>query len=133
MNFVKCPCCAGHETISAEAAAELAMMIFNRLDGFGEGPVVTELNNIRNTILNMQERETIRPEEVLPLCPTPQKRKYSNFAHVKPFAAKWRQHPYRCECGYWHLSKQTPDEHAAKINSPAADANEFPAIDPLLT
>lgn len=58
MNFVKCPCCAGHETISAEAAAELAMMIFNRLDGFGESPVVTELNNIRNAILNMAERRS---------------------------------------------------------------------------
>lgn len=33
------------------------MMIYNRLDGFGEGPVVTELNNIRNAILNQQERE----------------------------------------------------------------------------
>lgn len=55
-EFVKCPCCSGHESISAEAAAALATIIEHRLNGSGESPVTTELWNIRNMILNTQER-----------------------------------------------------------------------------
>jgi hypothetical protein len=54
--FVKCPCCAGHEAISAEAAEALATIIKHRLTGCGESPVTTELWNIYNTIVNDQER-----------------------------------------------------------------------------
>jgi hypothetical protein len=55
-DFVKCPCCAGHESISADAAAALAILIEHRLKGCGESPLKTELWNIRNAILNTQER-----------------------------------------------------------------------------
>jgi hypothetical protein len=55
--FVKCPCCSGHESISAGAAAALATIIKHRLTGYGESPVTTELWNIYNAIVNAQERE----------------------------------------------------------------------------
>jgi lysyl-tRNA synthetase class I len=90
-----------------------------------------ELENIRNVILNTQERET-QEEYVPPICPTPNKRKYSNREHALPFAAKWRQNAYECDCGFWHLSKQSGSEHKAKINSPPAAADEFDAVDPLM-
>lgn len=132
-NFVKCPFCAGHEFVSPDAADAIARMIVMGLKGSIESPLQTELFNIRNAILNMAERETIPPEEVLPLCPTPQKRKYSNFAHAAPDANKWHQHPYECKCGYWHLSKQSSDEHMAKISTHPANADEFESVvDPLL-
>jgi hypothetical protein len=57
MNFIKCPFCSGHEAISPEAARLIA-------DGIGivnddELPVFVqiELDNIRNTILNYEQRE----------------------------------------------------------------------------
>jgi hypothetical protein len=57
VEFVKCPCCAGHEAISAEAADRLAGMIYNSMSGWPEdSPLKCELMNIRNAILNTQER-----------------------------------------------------------------------------
>jgi hypothetical protein len=146
-NFVQCPFCAGHETISAEAADAIAVLIRGYVHYAEEdNPLTAELSNIRNAILNRRERVSCGVtghqtpgqcgncgNEMMPLCPTPQKRKYSNLTHAKPDAAQWRQHPYECACGYWHLSKQTSAEHATKINSAAADAEEFSDIDPLLT
>jgi hypothetical protein len=133
-EFIKCPFCSGHEAVSPEAAERIAGMIYNSMDGWPEdSPLATELWNIRNAILNTQEREQPREEYTPPLCPTPDKAKYGDAKHAAPNAAKYRQHPYQCECGYWHLSKQAPAAHLAKINSLAAGADEFEAIDPLLT
>ncbi len=56
ISFVKCPCCAGHEAISPEAAQEIAQLIIGWVDELDEGPVRTELENISNAILNRQER-----------------------------------------------------------------------------
>lgn len=131
-NFTRCPFCAGHESVSPEAASTIAELISR--SSYEYGPQVeAELLNIRNAILNQAERETTPPWEP-PLCPTPQKRKYSNLDHAHHDAVRWNQHPYECACTYWHLSKQTPTEHATKISGPAADADEFEAvtIDPLL-
>jgi len=142
-SFVKCPFCAGHEAVGPEAAAEIARMITTRIQFMPEGPLQCELENICNAILNTQERECphgcdSKDNCVIctpaPICPTPDKRKYSNREHALPFAVKWGQNPYACECGYWHLSKQKAAEHAAKINSPPAGPDEFDSeIDPLLT
>lgn len=130
LNFTRCPFCAGHESISPEAAKSIELMIYRWLEtNVVKDHLAGELENIRNAILNQQERTV---EEKLPLCPTPQKRKYSNLAHATPDANKWRQHPYKCECTYWHLSKQSPIEHTTKINTPAATSDEFEPIDPLL-
>lgn len=128
--FVKCPCCCGHEVISEGAALALALMI-GKAD-LGYTPVAAELENIRNSILNFRQHEQ-REEWKPPPCPTPAKRKYSNHAHALPYATKWSQHAYECECGYWHLSKQTPADHKAKVNAPPAGADEFDDVDPLLT
>ena len=131
LNFIRCPFCAGHESISAEAAKSIELMIHRWLEtNVVRDHLAAELENIRNAILNQQERAP--PEEKLPLCPTPQKRKYSNLEHAHHDAVRWNQHPYECVCTYVHLSKQTPTEHAAKINTPAASADEFEPIDPLL-
>lgn len=124
-NFVKCPCCSGHEAIGAETAAHLDLAIDVYLSGIADYGQAWygELQNIQNVIRNTQEREP-------PLCPTPQKRCYETRKAALPHAAKWHQHPYECACGSWHLSKQTPAQHAAKINSSPASPDEF--IDPLL-
>lgn len=136
MNFINCPLCSGGEKISPEAADRLAGMIYNSMQGWStDDPLYIELWNIRNTILNRAQREPWRDESAtFPICPTPAKRKYSNLAHIAPFAAKWRQHPYECECGYWHLSKQSSAQHRAKIEPSVASADEFDTIviDPLL-
>jgi hypothetical protein len=131
-NFIKCPFCSGHESLLEEAAGIIGQMIAQRLEADIQSDseaAQTALWNIRNVIENTAER---REEYVPPICPTPGKRKYSNKDHTKADAAKWRQHGYRCECGYWHLSKQSATEHTSKINSPPADADEFDAIDPLM-
>jgi hypothetical protein len=56
--FIKCPFCAGHEAISPEAADAIGEMIFGWLSitQHPESPIKTELMNIRNSILNHQER-----------------------------------------------------------------------------
>jgi hypothetical protein len=97
--------------------------------------VMAELMNVANNIRAHLERdrkstvsETYRPSQ----CPTPQKRCYDSRPAASNDALKWGQHPYKCECGYWHNSKQTPFQHASKVNSPGASADEFPAIDPML-
>lgn len=57
-NFVKCPCCAGHETISAEAAGSISKAIEYWLEYLmPNDSALTELQNIRNAILNQQERK----------------------------------------------------------------------------
>lgn len=57
ISFVKCPFCAGHESISAEAADVLQRMIDNWLSYNDMNlPRDIELSNIRNAIQNRQER-----------------------------------------------------------------------------
>lgn len=133
IDFITCPFCAGHETVSPEAADVIAALIEKYTRGSVVFELETELLNIRNAILNTAQRAQPVEEYEPPICPTPDKRKYSNLAHAQPDATKWHQHAYRCGCGYWHLTKQSATEHSAKINSPAASADEFEAIDPLLT
>jgi hypothetical protein len=57
-SFIKCPFCAGHEVVSAEAAEIIANQIDECVNLLEEMPVKTELHNIRNAILNHQERAT---------------------------------------------------------------------------
>ena len=106
--------------------------VANAIDAFLMLPwendeVRAELENTRNVLLNILER-TPEPEYKPPVCPTPQKRKYANDKHAAHDAKRWHMYPYPCECGYVHLSKQSPETHAAKINGPAADADEFPNL-----
>ena len=133
-NFIKCPFCSGHEAVSPVAAEHIGQLIASSLFGMApHDPRKAELENIRNTILSYQEREQQEdiPQEYI--CPTPAKAKYASREHASPNAAKYKQHSYLCECGYWHLSKQTGAQHHSKINSPAASADEFDAgIDPLM-
>ena len=130
-EFVKCPFCAGAELVTPEALEIIANQIDECVNLLDETPVKTELHNIRNAILNTQER-TSEPEYVPPICPTPDKRKYSNREHASHNAKRWNQHPNTCECGYVHLSKQTEAEHAAKIDQAPASIDEFDEVDPLL-
>lgn len=133
-NFITCPFCSGHESVGAEAAGiikEAIALHLHRWRATLPEHVIGELENICNVIDNTEERR--EPEYVPPICPTPAKRKYSNREHALPFAVKWQQHAYACDCGFWHLSKQTPAQHSAKINAPPASADEFErVIDPLL-
>jgi len=129
-NFVQCAFCSGHEKLSAEAADKIRFWI-DMYSPQASHPLRGELENIRNVILNMAEREEPKEEYTPPVCPTPQKRKYNNAMHALTDGRKYHQHPYNCACGYWHLSKQAPSDHAAKINAPAADANEFEQEEPL--
>lgn len=131
-DFINCPFCSGHEAISQEAAVVILEAFEPYLKKFSEGPLKCELENIRNMILNAQERKQPAERYTPPICPTPGKRPYSNREHALPDAVKWHQHAYECPCGYWHLSKQSGAEHHAKINSPAAGSEEFESIDPLL-
>lgn len=135
-EFVKCPFCCGTEKVSDGALDAIESAIWEWLHiPRPESDTVTEMWNIRNVILNALERTSpVVPEYEAPICPTPGKRKYSNPEHAEPDAGRWHQHSYRCACGFWHLSKQTAAEHAAKINTSAASADEFDAIaiDPLL-
>jgi hypothetical protein len=136
ISFINCPFCSGHESVSPEAARlirEAIALHLHRWRSTLSDMLVTELENICNVIDNTAERQQVeRYSEALPICPTPAKRKYSNREHALPFAVKWQQNAYECECGFWHLSKQTPAEHAAKINSPPASPDEFETVDPLL-
>ncbi len=114
---------------AAEAAAEAIDFYLAALDSsFHSEEARGELKNISNHIRSALGRE---PER-MPECPTPQKRKYSNAAHTTRDAQKFHMYAYDCACGYWHLSKQHPNEHAAKINAPGASADEFPTINPML-
>lgn len=56
--LVQCPLCAHSETISAEAADALADAIRLFMHDKMAPAVVTELENIRNHILNQAERAT---------------------------------------------------------------------------
>jgi hypothetical protein len=57
-NFITCPFCSGHEVVSPEAASEIAAMIGNHIRDFKEGDSLKiELENIRNTILNYEQRQ----------------------------------------------------------------------------
>ena len=63
-SFVKCPFCSGHEAVSPEAAALIEQAIDYELDERGTSlspALIAELQNIRNVILNTQERETVDP------------------------------------------------------------------------
>lgn len=116
------------ETLSREAMEAIAMAIdLHPLIDTYPGPVQAELINTRNTLRNILER-TPEPEYKPPVCPTPQKRKYANDKHAAHDAKRWHMYPYPCECGYVHLSKQSPEAHSAKVNGPAADADEFPNL-----
>ena len=130
MSFITCPFCSGHEAISPQVAEVIGEMIGTVLATHPDWPreSICELENIRNVILNTQGREAEPEQYVPPICPTPDKAKYGDYDHSLPNARKYKQHPYHCECGYWHLSKQ----HSSKINSPPASADEFEAIDPLM-
>jgi hypothetical protein len=58
-DFITCPFCSGHEAVSPEAAAVIAKLIEQELPGWlDEGPLLSELENIRNMILNTEERAT---------------------------------------------------------------------------
>lgn len=126
MNFITCMFCSGHESVSPEAAhiiKEAIALHLHRWRTTLPEPTICELENICNVIENTEQRM---------ICPTPSKAKYTNREHALPFAVKWKQHAYECACGHWHLSKQTPTEHATKINSPPTSPDEFETIDPLL-
>lgn len=133
-DFINCPFCCGHEAVSREAANAIAQMITGYLSVSDpqQTQLECELENIRNVILNHAERLHPAERYTPPICPTPTKQRYHTREHALPDAVKWHQHAYECPCGYWHLSKQSGAEHHAKINSPAADADEFETIDPLL-
>jgi hypothetical protein len=63
-SFVKCPFCSGHEAVSPEAAALIEQAIDYELHERGSElspALIAELENIRNVILNTQERETVDP------------------------------------------------------------------------
>jgi hypothetical protein len=60
LNFIKCPFCAGHEAVSPETAHAIESMIeaFLYVDEHPRPEALeTELWNIRNAILNHQERD----------------------------------------------------------------------------
>jgi hypothetical protein len=63
VNFISCPICSGHEQISADAADALADLIGQRSNAGMHSSVQTELENIRNTILNMEERRPKRTKK----------------------------------------------------------------------
>ena len=129
-----CPFCAGHDWRLLSNHQSRRPSPPGLATNVVKDHLAAELTNIRNAILNQAERETTPPWEKLPQCPTPTKRKYSNLEHAHYDAVRWNQHPYTCVCTYVHLSKQTATEHAAKISTPPATADEFEdIIDPLLT
>jgi hypothetical protein len=136
LNFVKCPFCSGHETVSEELAAALSLVLASPpFSTYGEGALKTEVANIRNHMLNLGEREAEQPiEDYAPaICPTPDKRRYAREEYTAHDAAKWMRYAYLCECGYWHLSK-TPANMSGpeKAKAPAALGDEFETIDPLM-
>jgi hypothetical protein len=67
-EFVKCPCCAGHDVISDEAAAELEVLIDGAIArGIENTALETELYNIRNAIYNARTRKAAAEEPIDPL------------------------------------------------------------------
>lgn len=56
VSFIKCPFCSGHEAVSPEAADVIAALIEKYTRGSVVFELETELLNIRNHILNAQER-----------------------------------------------------------------------------
>jgi hypothetical protein len=56
--FVKCPFCSGHEAVTPQVADVIGEMIGTVLATAPNWPkeAIAELENIRNVILNMQER-----------------------------------------------------------------------------
>lgn len=67
-EFIKCPCCAGHESISSEAAAELEFLIDGAIArGIENTALETELYNIRNAIYNARTRKAATEEPTDPL------------------------------------------------------------------
>lgn len=136
-DFVTCPFCAGHEKVSDEASAFILQAIAYEMGERGSElspDLITELLNIRNAILNTAERAAPVEEYTPPKCPTPQKQRFYSRGATEQTAKRWGHHPYECVCGYWHLSKQTPAAHVAKLNAPSASGEEFETIpiDPLL-
>jgi len=131
IEFVKCPICCGHEVISREAIEILAKALQYE---YPENSV--ELSNMRNAIRNFKQHadaaNAAQEEDIEPKCPTPEKRRYALQEYTLTNAKNWKQHPYHCVCGYWHLSKHTASEHAAKINTLPSQPEEFDIIDPLL-
>lgn len=73
-NFIKCPCCSGHDVITIEATAMLEYLIELEL---GNVPptakpamttaLETELYNIRNAIYNARTRKAAVEEPIDPL------------------------------------------------------------------
>lgn len=59
-DYQRCPFCSGHEQVSTEAMEILEEAIRAFLPK-RESPLKCELENIRNVILNHQEREAIDP------------------------------------------------------------------------
>jgi hypothetical protein len=94
--------------------------------------VLAELQNVVNHITSHLERPPTVDDYKPPECPTPQKQRYYHEAQAAINAMKWKQHVYKCECGYFHLSKLAPGMFTDKINSPAASADEFPDPTPTL-
>lgn len=135
VDFVTCPFCAGHEKVSPKAAAVIASQILRWCEEQSrDSELMGELINIRNAILNTAERAAPVEEYQPPQCPTPQKQRFYSRGATEQTAKRWGHHPYECVCGYWHLSKQTPAAHVAKLNAPPASGEEFETIpiDPLL-
>jgi hypothetical protein len=60
-DFINCPLCSGHENVSREAASAIEEAIDNYLKsnehGYLSAAARCELENIRNVILNTQDRE----------------------------------------------------------------------------
>jgi hypothetical protein len=67
-NFVTCPFCAGHNAINHQALNDIAKAIEFYLDGIGSRYEV-ELDNVKNTILNMQERALQQSRVIPPIDP----------------------------------------------------------------
>jgi hypothetical protein len=51
--FIKCPFCSGHEAVSEKAVNTFERLIYEWLQDHND----PELENIRNVILNTQERK----------------------------------------------------------------------------
>lgn len=76
-EFIKCPCCAGHDVISSEAAAMLEYLLDNEVLNTPQTECApmpelttaleTELYNIRNAIYNARIREAATEEPIDPL------------------------------------------------------------------
>jgi hypothetical protein len=56
-DFINCPFCSGHEKVSRDAAVVINELIDGLLPKLQESALKIELENIRNVILNTQDRE----------------------------------------------------------------------------